>query len=337
MRNGYNIVAVTAAGRRQYMKFLIPHILKSDMIDRYDIWVNTMSKLDIAFFKELENKYSKVNLVYQPDGKINGIASINAFYKYCVDPKSIYLKLDDDIIWMDNNALCTLVDYRINNPEYFLVSPIIINNGLCAYALYNSGKLKLSRYLKAYMEDVAGWCSPKFSEKYHRWFYDIIKSNCVEDVMISNKEIAMNRFSINAVSFFGSSFNEFSGEVVGDDEEFLSVVKPTSLGCSNCFVGNSIMVHYAFSSQKKYLDGTDILKLYDEYYVNMKFPYYSDISSLILEIESLDSLDEYVQDLNYVGIKKSLKEKLGAKKFYLPVEKRFYEFYVNLFRPIDLL
>lgn len=45
------------------MKFLIPHILKSDMIDRYDIWVNTMSKLDIAFFKELENKYSKVNLV----------------------------------------------------------------------------------------------------------------------------------------------------------------------------------------------------------------------------------------------------------------------------------
>lgn len=63
MRNGYNIVAVTAAGRRQYMKFLIPHILKSDMIDRYDIWVNTMSKLDIAFFKELENKYSKVNLV----------------------------------------------------------------------------------------------------------------------------------------------------------------------------------------------------------------------------------------------------------------------------------
>ena len=61
MRNGYNIVAVTAAGRRQYMKFLIPHILKSDMIDRYDIWVNTMSKLDIAFFKELENKYSKVN------------------------------------------------------------------------------------------------------------------------------------------------------------------------------------------------------------------------------------------------------------------------------------
>lgn len=67
--------------------------------------------------------------------------------------------------------------------------------------------------------------------------------------------------------------------------------------------------------RKKYLDGTDILKLYDEYYVNMKFPYYSDISSLILEIESLDSLDEYVQDLNYVGIKKSLKEKLGAKNF----------------------
>lgn len=336
MRDGYKIIAVTAAGRRQYMKFLVPHILNSDIIDQYDIWVNTINKFDIAFFKELAARYPKIKLVYQPDKLINGIASINSFYKYCIEPKSIYLKLDDDIIWMDDNALSTLVDFRINNPKYFLISPVVINNGLCAYALYNSGKLKLNRYLKAYMEDVAGWCTPEFSEKYHRWFYDILINERTEDVMINNKEIAMNRFSINAVLFFGSSFREFSGEVVGDDEEFLSVVRPTQLGCSNCFVGNSIMVHYAFSSQKKHLDKTDILNLYDRYYSDKKKSYYEEVCSIISMVEHMDNIEDYMIGLDYKFVEGDLKSKLGSKKFYFPVKKRFYEFYIDKCRPINL-
>lgn len=59
MYRGYKIVANTAAGRRRYMQYLVPFVLSSDIIDRYDIWINTHNGTDIEFFKRLAKEYSK--------------------------------------------------------------------------------------------------------------------------------------------------------------------------------------------------------------------------------------------------------------------------------------
>ena len=50
MYSGYKVVVNTAAGRRRYMRCLLPFVLSSPIVDRYDIWVNTLDKLDTAFF-----------------------------------------------------------------------------------------------------------------------------------------------------------------------------------------------------------------------------------------------------------------------------------------------
>ena len=298
MKDGYKIVAATAARRRQCMKFLIPHILSCKIIDRYDIWVNTTNKWDISFFLKLSQLYPKIRLVYQPDKIINGVASINAFYRDCCDEDTIYIKLDDDIIWMDESALETLVENRIKYPEYFLVSPIIINNCLCTYPLYIYGKLPLKKYPKAFMQNDMGWCTPKFAEKYHRWFLEKIKNNEVENLKIDNTIIAMNRFSINAIAWFGRDFLSFNGVIKGGDEEFLSVIMPTKLCRPNLFAGDSFMVHYSFSLQKKYLDKTDILKLYDSWYIEKHIPYYKEIVAIIREVESGNIPD--INNLEYI-------------------------------------
>lgn len=51
MYNNYRIVVNTAAGRRRYMQYLIPFVISSEIVDRYDIWVNTHNGADIEFFK----------------------------------------------------------------------------------------------------------------------------------------------------------------------------------------------------------------------------------------------------------------------------------------------
>ena len=63
MYQNYKVVVNTAAGRRRYMQYLVPPILNADIVDRYDIWVNTRNMVDIEFFKKLAQKYPKVNLV----------------------------------------------------------------------------------------------------------------------------------------------------------------------------------------------------------------------------------------------------------------------------------
>ena len=53
MYKNYRVVVNTAAGRRRYMQYLIPYIVSSDIVDRYDIWINTHNGADIEFFKQV--------------------------------------------------------------------------------------------------------------------------------------------------------------------------------------------------------------------------------------------------------------------------------------------
>ena len=266
MYNNYKIVCNTAAGRRRYMQYLLPPILASDIIDRYDIWINTVDACDIEFFKLIAQKYPKVNLVWQPDGIVDGINSINAFYRACVEENTIYLKMDDDIIWTEPDFFEKMVAFRVNNPGYFLVSPMVINNALSSYILQISGKLKLSKYMNARANHSILWRSGEFAFELHDWFLKTqLPDARYRQLYCGKRPIAMNRFSINSILWFGKDMKEFNGIIPGDDEEYLSCIKPTELGLTNCFNGDTIVSHFSFYSQREYLDRENILERYGKH------------------------------------------------------------------------
>jgi hypothetical protein len=95
------------------MKLLAPYLLSSPLVDRWDMWVNTTDSLDIQFIDDLGQNFEKVNLVRSPDGKVNGNASINWFYSTAIEDNTIYIKFDDDIVWVEDGFFETLLDYRI--------------------------------------------------------------------------------------------------------------------------------------------------------------------------------------------------------------------------------
>lgn len=319
MKDGYKIVCNTASGRRGYMKFLIPYVLASDIVDRYDIWVHTDNKQDLAFFMELAKRYSKINLIYQPDNILDGMSSINAFYKYCVEPDTIYLKLDDDIIWMEPYAIEKIIDFRIKNPKYFLVSPLVINNGISTFILQEKKKLRMNREIEASIKNIgSGWCSPQFAYTMHKWFWAKIKDNTYKELHSGEAVIAMNHFSINSVCWFGRVFAQFDGEVKGWDEPYLTVKKTLELNLSNCFYTDAIMVHFAFSKQKKYLDTTSILNDYaaltPEYYTINELQIFNDISAIISNIDTNPML--YPVSCKYIRVAhKGLYKKLRRMVF----------------------
>lgn len=277
MYNNYKIVCNTAAGRRRYMQYLIPQVICSDIVDRYDIWVNTMDKEDIAFFEMLASKYSKINLVWQPDNNINGISSINAFYKKCIEDNTIYIKLDDDIVWLAPNFFETIVKFRIDNPQYFVVSPLVINNAKTTYLFQIQGKLQLARYQRAESFNKILWKSGKFAVELHEWFISkYLKSQKWEELYCQDYPMGITRFSINSIVWFGEDMKQFDGIVTGDDEEFMSCIKPTLEGKANCFCGSTLISHFAFRSQRKILDQASIL----EQYGNIMFEQWKDNQQL---------------------------------------------------------
>ena len=268
MYNNYKVVVNTAAGRRRYMQYLIPFVVASDMVDRYDIWVNTHNGADIEFFRQIAAKFPKVNLIWQPDGIVDGNKSINAFYRGCVEENTIYFKLDDDIVWMEPGAIEKMVRFRVDNPEYFLVTPLVINNALTTYFLQVHGKIKLDRYYNSSAAHPILWESGEFAKQLHQWFLN--KRLYCDDYQslhlnIGEGKMGMTRFSINAILWFGEEMKRFDGIVPGDDEEFLSCIYPTMHGMCNCWNGGAIMAHFAFFTQREQLDKAGIFEQYGDY------------------------------------------------------------------------
>lgn len=266
MYQNYKIVCNTAAGRRRYMQYLIPPILASDIIDRYDIWINTVDLCDIEFFKKLAEKYPKVNLVWHPDGVINGSQSIDAFYRYCLDEDTIYLRLDDDVVWVEPGFFEKIIKFRVEHPEYFVISPLVINNPKSTYILQVKDKLKLRRYGNAETFHDVFWQSGEFAYELHTWFLNnYLKTNRYQELHCGSFPIGVTRFSINSICWFGKDLKPTGGLVERNEEEYMSCILPTRLGKACCYYCDTMIAHFAFYTQRKMLDKKDILSQYGAY------------------------------------------------------------------------
>jgi hypothetical protein len=262
MFEGHRVVAVTPAGRRRYMELLAPQILGSALVDRYDIWVNTADPGDLAFFEGLAAKYDRVRLVAQPDGKAPGVPAIHAFHRAAIDADTIYIRFDDDIVWLEPGFFETLLRFRLDHPRYFVVMPLIINNAVCSNLLQTLGKIVPWRHIHTNCFDRIGWGNPEFAVALHRFLLDLIRRGETARLHSGAREIALNRFSINCISWFGRDLALIGGEVAVEEEEDMATAIPARLQRANCFCTDTIAAHFAFWTQRHWIDASGILAEY---------------------------------------------------------------------------
>lgn len=187
---------------------------------------------------------------------------------------------------MEPDAIIKMVDFRIEHPEYFIVSPLVINNASGAYLLQNGGKIKFKQYLPANMSYASAWCDDKSAYSLLNWFHEKIENDSYHNLHMGSKPISMQRFSINMILWFGKDFQSFKGIINKNDEEELSVIIPTYYGKSNCINTHVIVTHFAFTLQRKELDKTDIIYKYESLILkgkcgNQVLKFYEEINELI--------------------------------------------------------
>jgi len=264
MLYNYRIVVVTPAGRRRYLELLIPQIIKlRPVVDEYRLWVNTVDNNDIEYMKSVEKEYPdfiKLEYLTIPH---NGNFSICSFFKNCTDLKTIYVRFDDDIIFVDKiESFTKFIEFRINNPEYFLVYANILNNAVISHIHQRLGNFNLDKGITGYScMDNIGWNNQEFAVNLHN---TILKEPVDLSKYYFNKWILyfFERVSINCLAWLGSTFAEFNGNVDRDEEQWLSVDYPKSVNKMNIIFGNFVVVHYAFYPQRELVDKTDILNRY---------------------------------------------------------------------------
>ena len=264
MRGPWKLVCVTPAGRRRYLRLLVPYVLSCPGLDRYDLWVNTPDPADIAFMEELASIDSRINLVRLAGNTELGPKAIGSFWSQAMDTDTVYIRFDDDVVWIDPYFFDTLLDARVNNEDDFMVAPLTINNALGTYLLQTFGKIQVSRPAGPDRFDPVGWINPSLPLALHGLLQDLINNGEVERLQCGRVPISANCFSINCLSWFGRDIAAFDGVIpVGEDEEAaMSCSIPLRVGRINSIETAAVAAHFAFYTQRLAMDASTLL---DEY------------------------------------------------------------------------
>lgn len=263
----YKTVLTIPAGRKRYMEVLLPYILREyDLLDEIRLWVNTNNFDDIIWMVEQSLKYDKIKLdrtvVENPTPNIpHPNYELYRFWENCKDEETLYLRLDDDVVWLEDNFFKKMIDFRINNPEPLFIYPNIINNSVTDHIHQRLGCFKDLAKIKHDCLDPSGVMDGVHASQRHSEFIADVKANNLNKYKF-DKWILFNyeRVSINSLAWFGKDIKDIVFEK--DEEDFVSCKAPAIVGRPNMIYGGPLAVHFAFNMQRAHMDQTDILESY---------------------------------------------------------------------------
>lgn len=276
-------IITTPAGRKNNLEILYLLLKKrKNEFDTWNIWVNTKNNDDLVYMQSLAEKEDWIFLEYSDEPFIDGPESwlithriYNFMNKKCKDKESMYLRLDDDICFIEKGAITKVFDAREKNKTSILVYGTVINNAVIQYHHQKNGilsdleKVEVKDYFcppekdNAFSSDgVEMWQAGQFTLDLHRRFIEKFYKKELEYFYIENFFNKENyKISVNVVAIRGD-LNYLLDENPGHEEYYFAVTKPKELGISNEVVGNALFCHYSFNIQKDFMDKTEIL---DEY------------------------------------------------------------------------
>jgi hypothetical protein len=273
-------IVCTAAGRKENLEILSLYLNKyKDEFDSWEIWVNTNVSEDIEYMKELEENYSWASLIYSQDAvdysnfeKMR--ANISLFFANCNDPNAVYLRTDDDIIFIEQNAISKMFNARIQDTSTPIILGNIVNNAVISKIYQDSGIFSWPEDLSYHCLDKTAWENPEFAKNLHIDFINKINNNEVQSLYFENQEVKdFTRISINAFTLRGDMIDLIKDDIIlpvtilgtgfgVDEEEFLTTALPKKLNIPNKIIGNAVFGHYSFFIQRDELDKNGILKQY---------------------------------------------------------------------------
>ena len=260
------LIVVTPAGREKYLRLLSHYILKSGEVAEWHLWDNCRNPSDRAYLQTLAACDPRIQVKEVP-GADGGFGIIGAFFRFCDDPDALYLRFDDDIVFIEDGFFPRFIERAIGERGKALwFSPLIINNAICGTLIKHLSRVIIEGPISCQAMCPYSWAFPNFPEALHPVFIEAIRANRLDDFRCPDREIRMSRFSINALGFFGAE-----KMALGDlfcpagnlaEEEWLSATLPAKLDRAGKILGDLLVAHFSFYTQERRLLQTDILDAY---------------------------------------------------------------------------
>ncbi len=262
------VILTCFAGRKRYLEILLKYaeyLYQKGHIHEVHLWDFTRNAEDTEWLK------SSPTITSSPYISVKHVINKHSWLEYyrhytpSAYAEHVIIKCDDDIVFIDVKTFPDFIQRTVEQDEYLLRFPSIINNGVCAHYQQKWGLIPTSLDTFPY-DTYCGklWASAEICQKLHEHFLDnhetwLETTRALPDK--THKHALGNRISINFFAVCSKNLNLY--QMVGsDDEKDLSMTLSRRLQKKHAVDTKFTVSHFAFGSQREKLNEPMLLEKY---------------------------------------------------------------------------
>jgi len=282
MYAGRTVKAFTPYGRWVTVSILLPYMVRehaAGVLDEWMLFMNTDDhgqEDDIAQAENMAAHYPWIKLYPRPETDERHQHKqmyTKLFYRYCTDPDTVYLRFDDDIVYVHENTIRSMVEQKTARPGTLGLFPIIWNNAICSWHLQQRGNIPNDvasgwpTVGQPYCMDPVGWADGGLAVRMHELLLERIATGRVaECFMYQDVQLApQQQFSVSCFAVDGRDYIALPEPGVLDfyeEEHWLTVHRPGVTGQVNQILADALVSHFSFYPQRGALFATNLLDRY---------------------------------------------------------------------------
>ncbi|KAL9028756.1 MAG: hypothetical protein Q9196_002924 [Gyalolechia fulgens] len=137
----FKIIGLIFFGRPPLVAILDCYLKKNlvtngGFLDEVHFVVNTDKKKDIEYLDGLVKSSKLYKKIELPE------LGYNSGWQHAVEPEHMYVKIDDDMVFFDDNAVANLVYTKLNHPDSFDVVANLVNSPETGWLHYHFGAIQ---------------------------------------------------------------------------------------------------------------------------------------------------------------------------------------------------
>lgn len=249
------------------MRINLPYLQRHPLVDEIIIGDNIVNPEDRSYVMNAHREFPKIRYVgqlenYEALHKANPtLSSLQYwnFYLHAADLAAVYLKFDDDIVYIGEGCIENMLARRFSDPLKLLIYATTVNNPL-ANLLFDKTDLSapnLGETMYGKFSDL------DYAVSLHRRFLADPSSFRLADDFEFAGEYTFPlpnhglyiRPSINAICWFGFDMRNWISlrnriRFISDDEQFMCKDLFDTYDMKSVMIKDAVVSHYSFGSQK---------------------------------------------------------------------------------------
>lgn len=293
----HRVITWTPYGRKETVSILARYMFREHargVIDEWWLCLNTDPEQadDVRYAHLLARSYPDwIKIKERPAGRPRRHPkqkNTGYFCEYMTDPNTVFVRFDDDIVYIHPEAINRLVAHRLEQPDGVASFPVMWNNSIISWYAQQAGiipapgtiseisrgegRLISDQYVwpkvgGPHCMDAVGWADGRFAVALHQLLLDKVAAGRAEDLFLY-QDMQLQPGMQFSVSVFASLGKMYAGLdepgvlVPYEEEHWHTVAQPLKVGIPNSIVGDALVSHYTFFPQGAIVRATDILDRY---------------------------------------------------------------------------